>query len=173
MQRKNRLLLSSVSALIAAVVATGSINPAPAVGQPYRARPPTPQGLTFSGHVEGKLTAATTNCYLFKDRHEFTARLSGLIGGRLMEVTIYTPSGYNGYKGAGEYAIGGSSESTNYANVLIDFDHEQYVAATASGAGKLTINADEKSGTMEADVAGHPDSEYVTGNWICHEVTVY
>jgi hypothetical protein len=86
--------------------------------------------------------------------------------GKPMDVSIYTISGY---KGEGKYPIGGSEN----ANINIYFNHGQYIWATGSGPGTVTINHDQKTGYVKADIAGPAGSEHVTGSWKCDEVTVY
>jgi hypothetical protein len=159
MHRKNRFLLLPIPALIAAVVvATGVIGQTSAVGQPYPARP-VDQDLTFSGPAAGNLTA--TECHLIKHANDIGVSFSGLVGGQPMEVTIYTTSKHED-----------AGDITGWV-VFAHFNHDQYAWATGRDPGKLTINGDQKSGTVDTDLVGPSRGEHVTGSWSCDEVAVF
>jgi hypothetical protein len=109
-----------------------------------------------------QLTAAVTSCSLDSSQRDFTAHIDGESVGK--EVSLYVRILGPGYKGAGDYLIQ-DILSPGSATLIAGLDHHSW--GTGPSAGSLTINADEKSGKVDADLGS---DEHVSGVFRCAKV---
>jgi von Willebrand factor type D domain len=127
----------------------------------------TSQNLTFSGAIADTLTVASTECTLIRSGGQFTATLVGDLGGKKVDMNIRA---IDGFHGAGEYPVGPVPHK-GYWDVLLNYDNYAYIGATGSVGGRFTINADEKSGTVDTDVMNERSIvEHIKGDWTCTTV---
>ena len=114
------------------------------------------QNLMLTGSVSGTMTSAVTQCAILKRRDPdgvsdvFQGVLMGSVGGASHSLRIVLQK----FTGAGAYQ---STADVVRATAIVDAD--------APEAANVVVNADGKSGTIEA--AG---SDPVSGSWSCSAV---
>lgn len=121
----------------------------------------TPTHLVFTGHVKGTATNTKVECHLFNDKQQFNALVTGMLSGQALALNVQI---YSGYRGAATYKVG----------TLLDGSGNLRLQAGAvfgdslPNAGSLTIDSGEKSGSVDADIAGA--AIHVKGTFSCDKV---
>jgi len=118
------------------------------------------QNLVFSGPAAGTLTTAKTGCEIFTASTQLNYLLTGTLGGKQLTFNIQVNSGY---KGPGDYPVGSILDSGSNLRLQIG----DYVGSSTTGAGTLTIDKDERSGSVDAALTG---GEHVKGSFRCDQV---
>jgi hypothetical protein len=158
-------LVIGVVALVGACSSQPSASPTPAdsgpASTPSASSPTTPQDLTFTGRVAGRLTTAATTCRLLLNGAQLGMTFEGAIGSQKAMLTIQVNSGYHG---PGAYGVGGPIDGG--ANV--ELSSASYAGASSSNAGNLIVNPDGKTGVINADLSG---GEHVAGTYSCDKIT--
>jgi hypothetical protein len=118
------------------------------------------QHLVFTGPAAGTLTDANSQCNVYPSLAEANFQLNGTLGGQgvLFNIQIHS-----GYKGPGTYKVGSLLDGSGELRMQAG----SYVGASASGAGTMTVDADGKSGSLDADLSG---GEHVKGTFSCDQV---
>jgi hypothetical protein len=115
------------------------------------------QHLVFTGPAAGTLTNAKTLCIVYASQQQANYHLDGALGDQALALNIQI---HSGYKGAGTYPAGSLLDGAGELRLQIG----SYQGATASGAGAVTINSGQKSGSVDADLSG---GEHVKGTFVC------
>lgn len=118
------------------------------------------QNLVFTGPAAGTLTSAVSSCRVLGPTNQLSADFDGTMGGQKLSLGI---SVLKDFKGAGTYTVGGIIDGG--ASLTMTFG--KYIGASPGGGGTMVVNADGKSGTLDADLN---DAEHVRGNWECDQV---
>ncbi len=118
------------------------------------------QHLVFTGPAAGTLTTAKTNCEIFTASTQLNMLLTGTLNANPPTFNIQVNSGYHG---PGDYPVGSILDSGSNLRLQIG----SYVGSSATGDGTLTVKADQKSGTLNADLSG---GEHVKGTYRCDEL---
>ena len=146
----SRLALAAAVLLLASCGQCGGSGPANIGGQ----------HLVFTGPAAGTLTDLPGECDIFTASTQYNASLRGTFQGKDFLFNIQVNSGY---KGPGDYPVG--SILDNGSNLRLQLG--DYVGSSASGAGSLTVNQGERTGSVDADLTG---GEHVKGTFSCEEV---
>jgi hypothetical protein len=126
----------------------------------------TPQSLTVTGAIAGRIDTAATDCTLYPSANRFTANLTARLAGEQLDIGIVVQN----YHGAGTYTAGSILDGA--AVLLLDLGNGTYSAATSSGAGTLAINPGTTSGTVDTDLDNGAHSvTHLTGTWNCGTLT--
>jgi hypothetical protein len=118
------------------------------------------QHLVFTGPAAGTLTDATTGCEIFTGAAQLNYSLTGKLSGQDLALNIHVHSGYTG---PATYQVGSLLDGSGELRLEIG----SYAGASSTGAGSLTIDSGEKSGSVDADLSG---GEHVKGTFRCDEV---
>jgi hypothetical protein len=117
------------------------------------------QHLVFTGPAAGTLTDATSICTHYPSQQQATFHFDGSLGGKTLGINIEI----NSYKGPGTYSVGSLLDGAGEVRLQVgSFD-----AASATGAGTVTIGPDGKSGSLAVTLSG---DEHVQGTFACGEV---
>jgi len=117
------------------------------------------QHLVFSGAVAGTLTNATADCTIYAGQKQANYEIDGALGDK--QVTFHIQ--VNGYTGAATYPVGSILDGAGEIRSQIG----DLIADSATGAGTVTVNKDESSGSVKADLG---NGEHVEGTWACDKV---
>ena len=145
-----------LAVLGAALVLLGSCGDCGLPGSPAGGA----QHLVFTGPAAGTLTTATTECHIFTASTQLNVLLAGKLGGQDLTFNIQVNSGY---KGPGQYSVGSILDSGSNLRLQVG----SYAGSSTGGEGTLTVNDDEKSGSIDADLSG---GEHVKGTYRCAEI---
>jgi len=118
------------------------------------------QHLVFSGAVAGTLTNGTADCTIYAGQKQANYEIDGALGDK--QVTFHIQ--VNGYSGAATYPVGSILDGAGEIRSQIG----DLIADSATGAGTVTVNKDESSGSVKADLG---NGEHVEGTWACDKVT--
>jgi hypothetical protein len=136
------------------------------------AAPALPHGtvredLTFTGDLSGRLDAARHgNVYTCGGMGSIyiVDPILGSIEGKTYELGIQI----SGFKGPGTYKTGGElTPGSGVAAVSVWIQPEGTQNASRSKSGTIVVNADKRSGTMDADLVGKLGAFHVAGVWTC------
>ena len=117
------------------------------------------QHLVFTGPAAGTLTGAASICTRYPGQQQATFHFDGTLGGKTLGINIEI----NGYKGPGTYPVGSLLDGAGEVRLQVGtFD-----AASATGAGTVTIDSDGRSGSLTVTLSG---DEHVEGTFNCAEV---
>ncbi|WP_086666720.1 M91 family zinc metallopeptidase [Lentzea kentuckyensis] len=120
----------------------------------------TKQDLRVSAPFDRQVTAAATDCFADGDQLTLLFYESDLE----LSVTLTKD-----FRGPGEYALG--SILSNSGIVTLTSRNTGYLGSSSADAGKLTMSADGRSGTIDLAVTDHAAAPVrVTGSWACKEV---
>jgi hypothetical protein len=130
-----------------------------------------PQDLTFSGVVNASVTSGSTDCSLISipEGRALTVGVVGNAEGRRIEFSLNVGLPGPSYHGPGRYSVDGTLGASSGLLSVDVGGTTTYVGATTSEApGTLTINPDEKSGTVDTALTSGPRiDEHVSGTWAC------
>lgn len=126
-----------------------------------------PEDLTFTGDFTGRMdTARHGNAYTCGGLGSIyiVDPILGNIGGKNYELGIQI----SGFKGPGTYKTGGElTPGSGVAAISVWIQPEGTQNASRSKTGTIVVNADKRSGTMDADLAGKLGAFHVAGTWTC------
>jgi von Willebrand factor type D domain/Effector protein len=133
-----------------------------------------PQDLTFSGAVDARIASGSTDCFLasIPEGRAFTVEVVGNADGRNIDLSLHIGLPGPSYHGPGRYSVDGTlGPSSALLNVETAGATSYTGASTSESPGTLTINPDEKSGTVDAAfTSGSGIDEHVSGTWACERV---
>lgn len=134
----------------------------------------TAEDLTFTGAVSGRMTTGKKGGVYFCGKlgpRYIADPIEGDVGGTPLDFSITIGSGY---EGAGTYqSTKELTPGSTYAAVTVGLAHagsstKEWVNGT--GANTVTVDADERSGTVNADLratGGKSGTVHVSGHWRC------
>lgn len=112
--------------------------------------------LTLTGPAAGSISAGASSCQAFTGK-SFQYGLTSQMNGKDVVLTITI---YSAFTGKGSYKVGTVLDGAGEVRLSVG----DYKGATTSGAGDLEVNADGRSGTVDADL---PEGEHISGSWKC------
>ena len=115
------------------------------------------QHLVFTGPAAGTLTDARTQCAVYANQGQANYHFDGVLAGQPLALNIQI---HSRYKGAGTYPVGSLLDGAGELRLQAG----SYVGATSSGAGTVTIDSGQSSGSVDADLSG---GEHVKGTFAC------
>lgn len=129
---------------------------------------------TLSGPISGQLSSdATASCGILdaggSSGKEYSAELIGTVNGQKADISITVRTQY---KGPGQYPVGGVVAGAGWVQMKVGAVNGD----TADDAGTLTVNPDEKTGTIDAKLVngdpplGSDDAEHLQATWSCSKV---
>ena len=118
------------------------------------------QHLVFTGPAAGTLTSAGTSCQVHPSDKQLNFLLTGKLAGEDLTFNIQV---YAGYVGPDTYQVGSLLDGSGNLRLQVG----SYVGSSTTGAGTIVIDADAKSGSVDADLS---DGEHVKGSFRCDEV---
>ncbi|MFL5624103.1 MAG: hypothetical protein ACJ788_00725, partial [Ktedonobacteraceae bacterium] len=120
----------------------------------------TPTSLAFSGGANGQMDVTTyQSCGATNNGSQYNLTLQGKISGLQYNFFIRIAP----YKGPGAYTTGQVFGGLSQQPVSITANW----ANTGNQNGNVSVNPDNKSGTLNVDMTGATNTVHVSGNWTC------
>lgn len=133
----------------------------------------TGQALVFTGVISGTIKDAAggkgslSGCT--KSGSTFTARLAGRVDGTQDAYAI--DFSIVSYRGPETYKVPNGMNLHSGAQVSVNsFDKSKLPMGLAAASGTVTVNPDEKGGTVDVDLKGgfgSPERGHLEGTWTC------
>lgn len=117
--------------------------------------------LSFSGSVTGYLTSADAVSCNLPQSEGGSWQLTGSLNGSQMDLTFTT----NAYTGPGTLNVTGITD--DHGGLMTMQRGDLTVTSDGSTRGTFTVAADEKSGSVDADLRNQIDRVHVSGSWSC------
>lgn len=119
------------------------------------------QRLSFSGSVTGYLTSADSVSCNLRQSEGGSWQLTGSLNGSQMDLTFTT----NAYTGPGTFNVTGITD--DHGGLMTMQRGDLTVTSDGGTGGTFTVAADERSGSIDADLRNQIDTVHVTGSWHC------
>jgi hypothetical protein len=141
--------------LAAALFLLGACQPVCTSSAP----PAASQHLVFTGPAAGTLTDAKSICTHYPSLKQINFHFDGVLNKQPLGLNIQV----NGYDAPKTYAVGSLLDGAGEVRLQVGtFD-----AASATGAGNVTVKSDGKSGSLKVDLG---NGEHVEGTFQCDKV---
>jgi hypothetical protein len=113
--------------------------------------------LVLSGPASGTVASGSATCRRYTISKRFDYFLNSKLNGKDLVFTLVV---YSTYSGPGTYPVGSLLDGAGELRLSVG----TVDVSTATGAGTLTVNADGRSGSVDADLSG---GEHVKGTFAC------
>lgn len=119
-----------------------------------------PTNLVFSGGISGQMDVTTyQNCGATNNNTQYNLTLQGKISGSQYNFFIRIAP----YKGSGSYTTGQVFSGLSQQPVSITANW----ANAGNQSANVSVNPDNKSGTLSVDLAGTTGTVHAAGSWSC------
>ncbi len=143
--------------LVLVLVATAACSPLCSAA-PGTSRPSL--HLVLTGPAAGTVTSGSSICQRFTGSKRFDYSLSSTLDSKDLVFTLVV---YSHYSGPGTYPVGTVLDGAGELRLSVG----TVDVSTTTGAGTLTVNADGRSGSVDANLSG---GEHVIGTFVCDQL---